>query len=119
MPLVIALLALLAIIIVGIWLTSHLIGLVITLIIAGIVGWIANQILPGKIPYGWLGAVVAGLLGSWLGTLVLGSLGPTIGGITIIPAIIGAVVLGFGANAIAKANGRGRLGSGGRYHRLD
>jgi uncharacterized membrane protein YeaQ/YmgE (transglycosylase-associated protein family) len=89
------LVAILVGLIVAIWLTFSLIGLLITLVVAAIVGWVADLIVPGKLPYGWLGAIVAGLLGSWLGTLILGDLGPTIRGITIIPAIIGAIILAF------------------------
>nr|WP_041425127.1 GlsB/YeaQ/YmgE family stress response membrane protein [Thermobaculum terrenum] len=70
-------------------------GLIFTLIVAGIVGWIADMIVPGELPYGWLGAIAAGLLGSLIGGLLLGNLGPEIGGISVIPALVGAIILAF------------------------
>ena len=68
------LIVLLILLVIGIWLTSHLVGLIVMLFIAGIIGWIADQIVPGRLPYGWLGAIVAGLVGSWIGSLILGGL---------------------------------------------
>jgi uncharacterized membrane protein YeaQ/YmgE (transglycosylase-associated protein family) len=88
--------------VVGIWVLTSLIGLLITLLIAGLIGWLADQIVPGRIPYGWLGAIVAGLLGSFIGGILLGEVGPTIGGISIIPALIGAIILAFVLEAIGK-----------------
>lgn len=118
MALVLILLALFVALLVGIWITSHLVGLLLMLLMAGFVGWLANKIIPGKIPYGWVGAVVFGLLGSWLGTLVLGGLGPTIFGITVIPALLGAVVLGLGASAVTRATGRRQIGASSRHRAL-
>lgn len=91
----------------GIWITFSLIGLLFTLLVAFCVGWIADKLLPGRIPYGWLGAIVFGLLGSWVGGLLLGDAGPDIGGIAIFPAIVGAVILAFLADLIFKT-GRGQ-----------
>ena len=71
------------------------IHLIAMLVVAGIVGWLADLVVPGRLPWGWLGAVFAGLLGGLLGTLVLGSLGPEIFGVRVIPAFLGAVVLTF------------------------
>ncbi|HUG14705.1 MAG TPA: GlsB/YeaQ/YmgE family stress response membrane protein [Thermomicrobiales bacterium] len=86
---------LLVVLIAAVWITFNLVGLLITLLIAGLIGWLADRIVPGDLPYGWLGAIVAGLAGSWLGTLILGDLGPRIGGITLIPALLGAIALAF------------------------
>lgn len=108
MALVGVLIVLLIALVIGIWLTSHLVGLIVMLFIAGVIGWIADQIVPGNLPYGWLGAIVAGLVGSWVGSLVLGGLGPTIAHITIIPALLGAIILAFVASAVTKVNGTGR-----------
>ena len=75
------------------WLTSSLIGLVLTLFMAGLVGWAADAVIPGKLPGGWLGAVLAGIVGGFLGSLVLGSFGPSLFGVRIIPAFAGALVI--------------------------
>ena len=79
----IALLALLLLLSVGMWLTFNLFHLVLTLAVAGFVGWLADLIVPGELPYGWLGAVAAGIVGGGLGTLILGSLGPSLFGVNV------------------------------------
>jgi uncharacterized membrane protein YeaQ/YmgE (transglycosylase-associated protein family) len=86
-----------------IWLTASLLGLIVTLLIAGGVGWLAYQVVPGRLPYGWIGAVVAGLVGSWIGGILLGDAGPSIGGIDLVPAFIGAIVLAVIADLVFKS----------------
>jgi uncharacterized membrane protein YeaQ/YmgE (transglycosylase-associated protein family) len=104
MPLLI--LIILAVVLVGlsvlVWATFSVLGLIITLLIAGVVGWTADKIVPGELPFGWLGAIAAGLLGAWLGGMLLGDLGPGIAGIAIIPALLGAIIIAFVADWIAK-----------------
>src|SRR3954465_6500337 len=75
------------------WLTFTLIGFLLTLFVAGLVGWAADAVVPGRLPGGWLGAVLAGIIGGFIGTLALGRIGPTIFDINIIPAFIGAAVI--------------------------
>jgi uncharacterized membrane protein YeaQ/YmgE (transglycosylase-associated protein family) len=75
------------------WLTFSLIGLLLTLFVAGLVGWAADAVVPGRLPGGWLGAVLAGIVGGFVGTLLLGHVGPTIFHVNIIPAFIGAAVI--------------------------
>jgi uncharacterized membrane protein YeaQ/YmgE (transglycosylase-associated protein family) len=90
------------------WLTFSLMGFALTLLVAGFVGWLADRIVPGSIPYGWLGAIVAGLAGAWIGGWFLGNIGPHLFGIALIPALVGAVILAIIVNLI------GKLGFGGR-----
>lgn len=56
-----ALLAVLIVAAVGLWLTFTLMHMLLTLAVAGLVGWLADLAVPGQLPYGWLGAVAAGL----------------------------------------------------------
>src|SRR5581483_222320 len=77
--------------------------LVLMLFMAGLVGALADAIVPGRLPYGWLGAIVAGLVGSWLGTILLGHVGPSIFGIAVIPGLVGAIILAVGAELVGKA----------------
>ncbi|MFD0897775.1 GlsB/YeaQ/YmgE family stress response membrane protein [Loigolactobacillus binensis] len=63
------------------------------LIIGAVIGAIAGVITSRDLPLGWIGNIVAGLVGSWLGEMVLGSWGPLVAGMAIVPSIIGAVVL--------------------------
>jgi uncharacterized membrane protein YeaQ/YmgE (transglycosylase-associated protein family) len=103
-------LLLLAALVVGIWLTFSFLGVLVTLAIAAIVGFVADKIVPGRLPYGWVGALVAGLLGSWVGSFLFGAFGPVIGGIPIIPALIGAIIVAFVVELLLK---RGLTGSRG------
>jgi uncharacterized membrane protein YeaQ/YmgE (transglycosylase-associated protein family) len=69
-------------------------GFLILLIVAAIVGAIGEMIAGGKVPGGWIGSILVGLVGAWLGGLLL-HWGPVIGDIQIIPAIIGAALFVF------------------------
>ncbi|WP_437515371.1 GlsB/YeaQ/YmgE family stress response membrane protein [Sorangium sp. So ce1099] len=102
MPALVTGLLLLALLLAGVWVTFGLLGMVVTLVVAGIVGWVADRLVPGELPYGWLGAIVAGLLGSWLGSLLLGPVGPSAGGIPVLPALVGAVILAFAYDVLHK-----------------
>ncbi len=70
-----------------------LLGFLLLLIVAAIVGFIADALVPGTYPFGWLIAIIVGLIGAWLGTALFGAIGPAIAGIYILPAIVGAVIL--------------------------
>jgi uncharacterized membrane protein YeaQ/YmgE (transglycosylase-associated protein family) len=70
-------------------------GLLWSLIIGGIIGWLAGLILGRDIPGGVIGNIIAGFIGAWLGSLLLGSWGPVIGGFYFVPALIGAIALVF------------------------
>jgi uncharacterized membrane protein YeaQ/YmgE (transglycosylase-associated protein family) len=84
------------------WLMLVTIGLAIelflTLLVAGLVGWAADAIVPGKLPGGWIGAVLAGLIGGFVGRILfhalnIRDLGFGVFGIHIIPAFVGAVLV--------------------------
>ncbi|MGH2195911.1 GlsB/YeaQ/YmgE family stress response membrane protein, partial [Enterococcus faecalis] len=42
---------------------------------------------------GWIGNIVAGLVGSFIGEKILGSWSPHVAGRAIVPSIIGSVIL--------------------------
>lgn len=71
-----------------------MLGFLILLVVAAIVGAIGEMIAGGKVPGGWLGSILAGLIGAWLGGMLL-HIGPVIGGIDVISAIIGAALFVF------------------------
>ena len=79
------------------WLTFTMIGFLLTVAVAGLVGWAADAVVPGRLPGGWLGAVLAGIVGGFIGTLLLGRIGPTIFDVNIIPAFIGAAAIAVAA----------------------
>src|SRR5262249_8941904 len=76
------------------WSTMDLVGFLILLIVAAVAGAIGEMIGGAKVPGGWLGSIIAGLVGAWLGGMLI-QVGPVIGGIQIIPAIIGAALFVF------------------------
>jgi uncharacterized membrane protein YeaQ/YmgE (transglycosylase-associated protein family) len=104
MPLILIALVVAAVIavVMMISITAHLVGLALYLLIAGLVGALADAVVPGKLPWGWLGAILAGIVGSWLGVLLLPRLGPSIFGFPIVPGFIGALVLAFGLEAYGR-----------------
>lgn len=68
-----------------------IVGIIVLLIVAFVVGALGEMIGGVKVPGGWLGSTVVGFIGAWIGGLLL-HFGPSIRGIQIIPAIIGAAV---------------------------
>ncbi len=77
-------------------------GLIWSLIIGGIIGWIGGLIIGKDIPFGKVGNIIAGFLGARIGSWVFGDFGPDIGGFAIIPAILGAVIFAFILSLIFK-----------------
>jgi uncharacterized membrane protein YeaQ/YmgE (transglycosylase-associated protein family) len=69
---------------------------IIYLIIAAIVGFVAESIVGWRLPFGIIGAIIAAVIGIWLMTqvLVITGLGDIyIDGVPLIRALIGAVIL--------------------------
>lgn len=74
------------------------IGFLLMLVVAGLVGWAADLVVPGRLPGGWLGSVLAGLFGGIVGTWLFRAVGVhdpgfRLFGVDLIPAFIGAVVI--------------------------
>ncbi|MEK3799528.1 GlsB/YeaQ/YmgE family stress response membrane protein [Peribacillus sp. FSL H8-0477] len=70
-------------------------GFLWSLIIGGIIGWLAGMIVGKDVPFGIVGNIIAGFIGAWLGSLILGDWGPVVADFAIFPALIGAIVLVF------------------------
>jgi uncharacterized membrane protein YeaQ/YmgE (transglycosylase-associated protein family) len=70
-------------------------GWIVTLIIGGIIGWLASIVMKTNAQMGLIANVVVGVVGSWLGFWLAGVLGfgggSRIGGYVI--AVIGAALL--------------------------
>jgi uncharacterized membrane protein YeaQ/YmgE (transglycosylase-associated protein family) len=82
-------------------------GLIAWLVVGAIAGWIAGMLVPGDEGYGWIGAVIAGIVGAVVGGLLFGALtgedwttGINIP--TIVAAIVGAVIVVFVWRQIAR-----------------
>jgi uncharacterized membrane protein YeaQ/YmgE (transglycosylase-associated protein family) len=74
------------------------------------VGWVIDLIIPGKMPYGWLGGVVAAILGGLIGGFLFGNWGPAVTWsgwtLSIIPAILGGIILALIVRFIMGMSGR-------------
>lgn len=79
---------------------------ILYLIMGGVIGWLAGVLLSKDIPGGIIGNIIAGVIGSWLGGELLGHFGPTIFNISIVPALIGAVLFVFLLSLMHKALNR-------------
>lgn len=70
-------------------------SLIISLIVGGLIGWVAELIMKREVPGGVIGNIILGFLGSWLGGLLLSDFGPMIQDFAIVPAILGSLVVVF------------------------
>ncbi|TDQ35426.1 GlsB/YeaQ/YmgE family stress response membrane protein [Aureibacillus halotolerans] len=77
-----------------------------SLIVGGIIGWLASLIVGKNVPGGIIGNILAGFVGAWLGDLVLGDIGPVIGGFSIVSALLGAIVFVLILSAILRGTRR-------------
>ena len=51
-------------------------GLIVTLFLAGIIGWIASMIMKVDGQMGWVANVIVGIIGGYLGTILFGFISP-------------------------------------------
>ncbi|MBA9025386.1 MULTISPECIES: GlsB/YeaQ/YmgE family stress response membrane protein [Bacillaceae] len=77
-----------------------------SLIIGGIIGWLAGMIIGRDVPFGIIGNIIAGFVGAWLGSLILGNWGPVVSNFAIIPSLIGAIVFVFILSLILRGTRR-------------
>jgi len=86
------------------------IWLIVMVLVLGFVGWVIDLVVPGKMPYGWLGGVVAAIVGGIIGGWIFGNFGPAVtwNGFTlsIIPAILGGIILGVIIRLLMGMSGR-------------
>lgn len=70
---------------------------IISLIIGGIVGWLASMVMKTDAQMGWIANVLVGVVGSMLGFWIAGALGiaPTGGILRFVVSIAGAALLIF------------------------
>jgi len=91
------------------------IGLIAMIIMLSILGWVIDLIIPGKMPYGWLGGIVAAIVGGLIGGFLFGflSIGPwaQVGETRLyfIPALLGGIVLAVIVRFIMGSRGTSRL----------
>ncbi|MDO4774534.1 MAG: GlsB/YeaQ/YmgE family stress response membrane protein [Aerococcaceae bacterium] len=80
-------------------------GLLWQLIVGGVIGWLAGNIMNRDIPGGVIGNIIAGLLGSTIGGYLFKDFGPIIGGMAVVPSLLGAIILIFVVSFLLKRKG--------------
>lgn len=70
-------------------------GIIITIIVGAVVGWLASIIMKTNAQMGSIANIVVGIVGAWLGNFLAGMLGLAATGAiaSVIVAIVGACVL--------------------------
>ncbi|ALO04138.1 GlsB/YeaQ/YmgE family stress response membrane protein [Lactiplantibacillus paraplantarum] len=63
------------------------------IIVGSAVGAFAGAIMSPGQSRGWLGHIIAGVIGALLGEVLIGPIGPELAGMTVMPAAIGAVAV--------------------------
>ncbi|MFP5453470.1 MULTISPECIES: GlsB/YeaQ/YmgE family stress response membrane protein [Parvimonas] len=64
-----------------------------SLIVGGLIGFIAGGITRKGGAMGIIANIIAGLLGSYVGQAVFGTWGPDLAGMAIVPSVLGAVIV--------------------------
>lgn len=72
-----------------------MIGFLLSLVVGGIIGAIAESLMNREVPGGILGNIILGFVGSWVGSLIFKDWGPVIQGFAVVPAILGALIVVF------------------------
>ena len=80
-----------------------ILGLILFLIVAAVCAVIASALVPGRIPGGFLTAMVVGVIGAWIGSALMGDMGPELGGVALLPTILGSAILVFGLALMSRA----------------
>jgi uncharacterized membrane protein YeaQ/YmgE (transglycosylase-associated protein family) len=94
---------------------------IVLFLVAAVCGFVAERIAGGRLPFGLLGAIACGLIGSWLLVEMLHWRVPgdmTAGGVPVLTGILGAAAVIFVAASLSKAKPAARMGrrSSDRYN---
>jgi uncharacterized membrane protein YeaQ/YmgE (transglycosylase-associated protein family) len=87
------------------------INFIIYLIVAAVVGLVAESLVGRRLPFGFVGAIIAALVGAWLLTkvIVINGIGDIdVYGVPIFRALVGAMILVAIWQLLASGLGRGR-----------
>jgi uncharacterized membrane protein YeaQ/YmgE (transglycosylase-associated protein family) len=84
---------------------------IIYLIVAAVVGLVAEALVGRRLPFGFVGAIIAALVGVWLLTnvIIISGIGDiNVYGVPIFRALVGAIILVAIWQLLALGLGRGR-----------
>ncbi|MFD1039448.1 GlsB/YeaQ/YmgE family stress response membrane protein [Virgibacillus byunsanensis] len=79
-----------------------IITILLSVLIAMVIGTVADKLSPFDMPGSWAGAIIAGFIGDWIGTLLFGTWGPMLAGFSLVPALLGAIIVAIVAGSIVK-----------------
>ena len=80
-----------------------IVAFILFLVVAAVCAWIAEYLVPGRIPGGFFTAAIVGIIGAWIGGNLLGSIGPSLEGVSLLPTIVGSAILVFLLALISRA----------------
>jgi uncharacterized membrane protein YeaQ/YmgE (transglycosylase-associated protein family) len=83
----------------------------IYLIVAAVVGLVAESLVGRRLPFGFVGAIIAALVGAWLLTkvIIINGIGDiNVYGVLIFRALVGAIILVAIWQLVTSGLGRGR-----------
>ena len=87
-----------------------ILSFILFLLVAAACAWIAEMLVPGVIPGGFLTSAIVGIIGAWLGGSMMGHIGPDLAGVSLIPCIAGSAVLVFILGLVSRGfNRRGAI----------
>ncbi len=84
-----------------------ILGFICYLIVASVCAYIAERLVPGVIPGGFITSAIVGIIGAWIGGSLIGHFGHELAGVSLVPCILGSAVLVFGVSFCSKQFRRG------------
>ncbi|PWU02856.1 MAG: GlsB/YeaQ/YmgE family stress response membrane protein [Candidatus Melainabacteria bacterium] len=72
-----------------------ILSFILFLIVAACCAYLAERLVPGVIPGGFLTSAIVGIIGAWIGGTLIGHVGPDLAGVALIPCIVGSALLVF------------------------
>ena len=78
------------------------IAFILFLVVAASCAWIAECLIPGLVPGGFLVTAIVGVIGAWIGGTLVGHFGPELESVSLVPTIIGSAILVFGLAVLSR-----------------
>jgi len=72
-----------------------ILSFILFLFVAAACAYLAERLVPGSIPGGFLTSAIVGIIGAWIGGSMIGPMGPSLAGVSLLPCILGSAVLVF------------------------
>ncbi len=86
-----------------------IIAIICYLVVAAVCAYLAERLVPGTIPGGFLTSAIVGIIGAWVGGSLIGHFGPDLGGVALVPCILGSAILVFVVSLCSRGLRRGNI----------